>query len=100
METFAEIIKREREKRNWILRRAAARLDIDQALISKFEKGERRPSREQVEKFARVYKLKREELINIWMSDKIAYEISSESNPEKILKIAEKKIEYLNSKNK
>ena len=57
MKTFGEIIRVERENKGLFLRQVAAALDIDQAVISKFEKGERKPSREQVIKFAKYYNL-------------------------------------------
>ncbi len=68
MQTFGEIIKSEREKKGLFLRQVAANLDIDQALISKFEKGVRKPSKEQVEKFANFFQLDKDELITIWLS--------------------------------
>lgn len=49
METFGEIIKTERESKGLLLRQVASAVDIDQAIISKFERGERKPSKEQVE---------------------------------------------------
>ena len=94
MKNLAEILKAERKKRGWILRHAAAQLDIDQAIISKIEKGDRRPTREQIEKFAQVYNLNLDELLILWLSDKIVSDISYEKNPETILKVAEKAIKY------
>ena len=47
METFGDIIKIEREKKGLLLRQVASALEIDQAIVSKFERGERKPSKEQ-----------------------------------------------------
>ena len=41
METFGDIIKTERESKSLLLRQVASALEIDQAIISKFERGER-----------------------------------------------------------
>lgn len=94
MDSFAKILRREREKSGLLLRQVAAKLDIDQALISKFEKGERQPTREQVESLASIYQIDCNELIISWKSDKIVYDLSNEDNSIQILKIAEMKIRY------
>ena len=54
MKTFGEIIKAKREEQNLLLREISALTRIDQSIISKFEKGDRKPSREQVLKFAEI----------------------------------------------
>jgi len=94
MKTFGEIIREERENKGLFLRQVAAALDIDQAVISKFEKGERKPSREQVMKFAKYYKLDKELLIVAWLSDKVVYELQDEKLANEALKAAEEKINY------
>jgi transcriptional regulator with XRE-family HTH domain len=94
MKTFGEIIREERENKGLFLRQVAAALDIDQAVISKFEKGERKPSREQVLKFAKYYKLDKELLIVAWLSDKVVYELQDEKLANEALKAAEEKINY------
>jgi transcriptional regulator with XRE-family HTH domain len=95
METFGDIIRIAREKESLILRQVASALDIDQAIISKFERGERKPSKEQVEKFAEFYKLDKNKLITSWLSDQIANTILYEENIEEVLKVAEEKAKYL-----
>lgn len=95
METFGEIIKLAREQKELLLRHVAAVMDIDQAIISKFERGERKPTKEQVIKFSKFYHLNEEKLLVAWLSDKVAYEILDEDFAEKALKVAEKKVKYL-----
>ena len=95
METFGDLIKTERENKGLILRQVASALDIDQAIISKFERGERKPSKEQVEKFAQYYNLDKNKLITSWLSDQIANIIYYEENIEEVLKVAEEKALYL-----
>jgi transcriptional regulator with XRE-family HTH domain len=63
MDSFGDIIRAEREKRNLYLRQVAAAMEIDQALISKFEKGDRKPTKEQVEKFADYFKIDKANLV-------------------------------------
>jgi transcriptional regulator with XRE-family HTH domain len=95
MKTFGEIIKTKREEQNLLLREVSALTSIDQSIISKFEKGERKPSREQVLKFADTYKIPQNDLIISWQSDKVAYELMQETDAEEILKVAESKVKYL-----
>ena len=95
METFGDIIKTERENKGLILRQVASALDIDQAIVSKFERGERKPSKEQVEKFAEYYNLDKTKLITSWLSDQIANTILYEENIGEVLKVAEEKALYL-----
>jgi transcriptional regulator with XRE-family HTH domain len=100
MDSFGDIIRAEREKRNLYLRQVAAAMEIDQALISKFEKGDRKPTKEQVEKFADYFKIDKANLITVWLSDKIVYTIQDEEFAEKALKVAEKRIKYLKNHDK
>jgi len=95
MKSFGEIIRSERENKGLILRKVASALDIDQAIISKFERGDRIPSKEQVEKFATFYNLDKNKLITSWLSDQIANSILYEENIREVLKVAEEKAIYL-----
>lgn len=97
MKSFGEIIKEARESKGHILRTVSSQMNIDQALICKYEKGIRKPSKEQVFRFAKFYELDEKELLVAWLSDKVVYEIIDENNAEEVLKVAEKKIQYLKS---
>ena len=94
MESFGEIIRQAREAKNLILRQVGAELDIDQAIISKFERGERKPTKEQVQKFADFYNLEKDRLLIAWLSDKVIYDLKNESLAEEVLKVAEQRIKY------
>jgi len=98
MKSFGEIIKFKREEKGLFLRQVSALMELDQAIISKLERQERKASREQVLKFAEIYELNPDELIISWCSDKVAYELKEENNAEEILKVAETKVKYLKSK--
>ena len=98
MDSFGDIIRNSRESNGLYLRQVAAKLDIDQAIISKFERGERKPTKEQVVKFAKFYKIEEDKLMVAWLSDKVAYELMEEKNHDEILNVAEKKIKYLKIK--
>tara|TARA_B100000780_G_C20666778_1_gene265407 strand:- start:186 stop:485 length:300 start_codon:yes stop_codon:yes gene_type:complete len=94
MKSFGEIIKKSREENNYILRHVGAELDMDQAIISKLERGERKPTKEQVIKFADFFKLNKNDLIIAWLSDKVVYDLENEDLAEQALKVAEEKIKY------
>ena len=98
MKSFGEIIKFKREEKGLFLRQVSALMELDQAIISKIERQERKASREQVIRFAKIYDLDPEELIISWCSDKVAYELKEEENAELILKVAETKVKYLKKK--
>lgn len=94
MNSFGDIIRKAREEKGLFLRQVAAELEIDQAIISKFERGDRKPTKEQVLKFAKFYKLDKEELLVAWLSDKVVYDLQDENLADKVLKAAEQKIKY------
>ena len=93
MNSFGDIIKKAREEKGLFLRQVAAEMEIDQAIISKFERS-RKPTKEQVLKFAKFYKLDKEELLVAWLSDKVAYDLQDENLADKVLKAAKQKIKY------
>ncbi len=91
-EALGYIIKREREKRNLLLRHVAAALDIDQALVSKFEHGDRMPTKEQVVLLANYFHLNENDLMTAWLADKIYTEVQYEKMALRAVKLVEKKL--------
>ncbi|MBN8701867.1 MAG: helix-turn-helix transcriptional regulator [Bacteroidetes bacterium] len=78
MNSLGEKIRTIRESKSLLLRQVAAHLEIDTALISKIERGERRLTREQVIKLAKFYNVTDEELLTLWLSDKLLDTIENE----------------------
>ncbi len=97
MVTLGQLLKSKREEKNLLLRQVAAYLDIDQAILSKIEKGERKPNKDNINKLSEILQIDREELMIQFLSEKIAYEIFEEECATKALKVAEKKLKYLKS---
>ena len=91
---LGNLIRKEREKRKLLLREASALLEIDQAILSKIERNDRKATKEQVLKFANVYKIDKEKLLTIWLADKIYLLVEKEELGLKALKVAEKEIKY------
>jgi cytoskeletal protein RodZ len=61
MKTTGEIIREQREIKGLLLRQAAARLDIDTAILSKIERSESKATRIQIDNLAEIRDLNREE---------------------------------------
>jgi len=95
VKTTGEIIREQREKKGMLLRQLAAQLDVDAAILSKIERGDRKATREQILKLAVILDLNKDELLIQYLSEKIAYELADEDNTKQVLKVAEKRVEYL-----
>ncbi|HOM90133.1 MAG TPA: helix-turn-helix transcriptional regulator [Bacteroidia bacterium] len=100
MKKTGEIIREKREKKRLLLRHVSAQLDIDTAILSKIERGERKATREQITKLAEILELDKESLLIQYLSEKILYEIQDEDLAMEALKVAEKTIKYRVTKNK
>lgn len=100
MQTIGQKLRELREKENLLLRQVAASMEMDTALLSKIERDERKPSKEQVLAFAKYYKVKPDDLLVALFSDKVVNDIAEEDWTSQILKVAEGKLEYLKKKNK
>lgn len=94
MDSFGNTIKKLREEKALPLRTVAAFLDIDQAILSKIENGKRKPNREQVVQLAHYFKVKENNLLIAWLSDKLVYELEDEEVALKALQVAEEKVKY------
>lgn len=88
------ILKTAREQKNIKTRELAQLLGIDQALISKFENGSRKPTRDQIAKLASVLDINYEELMIAWLKEKILYEIGTDDLALKAMLLAEEEIKY------
>lgn len=94
MKTLGETLKEARHKTHLILRKVSDEVSIDQSLISKFEKNERKPTKEQLLRLADFYNLSQKDLIISWYSEKIAEDLKYSELTTEILKVAEEKINY------
>jgi len=100
MDSLGDTIRKLREEKELPLRTVAAYLDIDQAILSRIERGQRKPTREQVLKLAKYFKVNENDLLVAWLSDKLVYEVADEQNALKALQVAEEKVKYQNTKKK
>ncbi|WP_166925225.1 helix-turn-helix domain-containing protein [Flavobacterium poyangense] len=87
------LLKNAREQKGLKTREVAQILSIDQALISKFESGTRRPTKEQVLKLSQLLEIDYETIMIAWLKEKILYEIENEEFALKALLLAEHEIQ-------
>ncbi|KOP37989.1 helix-turn-helix domain-containing protein [Flavobacterium sp. WLB] len=88
------LLKNAREQKGLKTRELAQLAGIDQALISKFESGTRKPTKDQIIKLAQLLEIDYETLMIAWLKEKILYEIGDEEFALKALKMAEDEIKY------
>ena len=68
---FGNRIKELRESQKLLQRQIASILEIDTPMLSKIERGERKAKKEQVLKFAEIFKVNSEELLTLWLADQV-----------------------------
>ncbi len=95
MLSIGEQIRKLREDQGLPLRKVAAVLDIDQSILSKIERGERKASKEQVIQIAKIFNVDEKELLINYLSDRVLYDLRNEDLATDALKVAEKKIEFM-----
>jgi predicted nucleotidyltransferase/plasmid maintenance system antidote protein VapI len=94
MDSLGDKIRKLREQKELPLRAVAGYLGIDQTILSRIERGQRKASREQVLKLAKYFKADKNDLLVAWLSDKVAYEMADEEVALKALQAAEEKVKY------
>lgn len=100
MKSLGEILREHREKKGLLLRQVAAALEIDTALLSKFERDERKPNKDQLNAFAKYYNVSPNEMMVALLSDKVIHDIAKEEFATEVLRAAEEKLEHIKKKNK
>ncbi len=94
MSGLGRLLRKYREEKGDTLRKVAAYLDIDSAILSKIERGHRKATRLHVEKLADYYGTDLKELLVAWLSDKIINELRGEAYAEEAMKLAEEQVSF------
>lgn len=84
--TFGKRIKELRESKGLYLREVGAALELDNAFISKVENEERLLPRKHLERLAEFLTVPVNELLILWLSDKIRSIIENEEVGKQVLK--------------
>lgn len=100
MKALGQLLKEARETKGLLLREVAAAIGSDTAMISKFEKGERKPTRDQISLLAKALEIDEKEILVTYLSDKVASDLAHEDVAKEALRVAEKKIDLIKKRNK
>jgi transcriptional regulator with XRE-family HTH domain len=88
-------LKNARESKNLKIKEVAIAMSVDPALVSKWESGGRKPTKEQVIKLAEILEIDTEKLLIEWMSEVILYEIGNDDLALKAMQLAEEKVKFV-----
>lgn len=90
---FANKIRQLRGEKKLLQRQLAAALEIDTPMYSKIERGDRPVKREQITIIAQLFQFDENELVTLWIVDKIISAIGTEKElASQAFKIAQQKV--------
>ena len=75
---FGKKIRELRDENGVLQRQLAALLEIDTPMFSKIERGDRRAKREQVIKLAEYFHQDENEMLTLWLADKVLDAVDGE----------------------
>lgn len=81
-------IRELRENKEILLRQLAAQLDMDTALLSKMERGDRFFRKEDIVSLTEIFNQPEKELLTIWLADKVLQAIHEEEYQIEALELA------------
>lgn len=87
------LLKTQRKALGLKSRELAQLIGVDQALISKFESGERIPTEVQVKSLERVLKIQDKQLTILWLKEKILQELNYHPNASDAIQLVREEIE-------
>ena len=93
-------IRKLRENQKMFLRHLAPMLDMDTAQLSKIERGERNVKKETVLRLAKIFNIKADELITLWLADQIYDVVKGDKNALQAMMVAEETLIYSRKNNK
>jgi len=89
MNQFGECIKKLREQHGLLQRQVATQLGTDTPMLSKIERGERKAKRVQVTLISKLFEVSEEDLLSLWLADKVYEVVKNETVGLKALIVAE-----------
>jgi transcriptional regulator with XRE-family HTH domain len=92
MNKFGDVIRSKREEQEMLLRHLSAKLDMETAMLSKIERGEKTAKREHIKRLAKLFKLDYNELFSLWLADQVFQLVENEEQALQALQIAEKEL--------
>lgn len=92
--SFAALLREGRERQSLTLREVAAKLKVDTSLVSKWERGERKPTRPEVARLAKHLKADPDAWTVAWLRDTVLYEVQDDDLALEAIKAAETQVAY------
>ena len=89
---FGNKLRQLREEKGLVLRKVAAKLDIDTATLSKIELGDRQARREHLSILAGLYNISLKDLEKLWLADQVYVLVRDEEQALEVLQVVEAKI--------
>lgn len=87
-----EKLKKMRESEGMIQRQVATELNVDTAYVSKIENGEKPVNRNHIDKLSLLFQVSTDELLTLWLADKILKVVKDEKHKQQALQLALKNI--------
>lgn len=100
MNQFGHRIKYLREQTGLLQRQVATHLEIDTPMLSKIERGERNAKREQVSILSKIFCVPEDDLLSLWLADKLYDVIKDEDVALKALSFTEDEVKKQKKKTK
>lgn len=88
-----ELLKNARIAKGLLVREVAAALKIDQALVSKFESGNRIPTEEQILSLATILDIPQDDIIAVWLKEKVFSEVKNYSIAPRALQMVQEQLQ-------
>jgi len=89
---LGEKLKELRESKGLLQRQVAAELDVDTAYISKMESNDKPVSKAYLSKLAHLYSVEEQELLTLWLADKVYDVVKDQDVALKAMEVAEEEI--------
>ena len=81
-------------------RQVANQLEMDTPMLSKIERGERNAKREQVATLSKIFDVPEDDLLSLWLADKLYEVVKDEDVALKALSVTEFEVKKNKRKNK
>lgn len=98
MSQFGVQIKHLRERQGLLQRQIAIQLEMDTPMLSKIERGERNAKREHIPILSKIFNVSEENLLSLWLADKVYQMIKDESVALQAIGLAEQKLKTKTTK--
>jgi len=89
---LGEKLKKLRETHGMLQRQVAAELDVDTAYISKMESNDKPVSKSYISKLALLYCVNEEELLILWLADKVYDVVKNQDVALKAMEVVEEEL--------